>query len=102
VHPKDDDPELGTRGTRRVLSREAAATLRTARKRSGESAVVVAEAAGISRKHLLRLEQGERCPSTVVARALADHLRLDPDTADALMAEAVPDAGRSRTLWAAS
>lgn len=102
MHPKDDTPDLATRGPRRVLSPEAAATLRAARKRSGESAAVVAEAVGISRAHVLRLEQGERCPSTVVARALADHLRLPVDTADALVAEAVPDAGRSRTVWAAS
>lgn len=102
MHPKDDDPDLATRGHRRVLSPDAAATLRAARKRSGKSAAVVAEAAGIGVSHLLRLEQGERRPSTVVARALADHLRMDPDAADALMAEAVPDAGRSRTLWAAS
>lgn len=79
-----------------------AATLRAARKKRSESAAVVAACVGIGRSHLLRLEEGERCPSTVVARALADHYRLDPDAANALMAEAVPDAGRSRTVWAAS
>jgi transcriptional regulator with XRE-family HTH domain len=101
VHPQDDTPNLATRGPRRVLKPDVATALRAARKRRGESAAVVARVVGVSRAHVLRLEQGERCPSTVVARALADHLRLDPDAADALMAEAVPDAGRSRTLWAA-
>lgn len=100
MHPKDDTPDLATRGPGRVLRPDVAAALRAARKRSGESAAVVAEAVGVSRAHVLRLEEGERCPSTVVARALADHLRMDPDAADALMAEAVPDAGRSRTVWA--
>lgn len=100
MHPQDDTPNLATRGHRRVLSPEAAATLRAARKRSGESAAAVAKAVGVSRAHVLRVEQGARCPSTVVARALADHLRLDPDAADALVAEAAPDAGRSRTVWA--
>lgn len=102
--PKEPAPLLATHGrgafTRRALSPGVGAELRAARRRAGWSSLVAAERVGISGTYLRALERGERCPSTITARALIDALRLPPDLAADLMAEAVPDAGQSRTVWA--
>ena len=82
--------------TRRALPAEIGAMLRAARHRAGLSSRRAAARAGISRGHLLDSESGRRCPSVVVADALADALELtDAERAD-LAAAAVPDAGFSR------
>ena len=57
---------------------------------------MVAYRVGISKRHLYGLEVGYRAPSKVVARRLWMVLDLPMDEAQALLAEAVGDAGLSR------
>lgn len=80
---------------RHYLSPTAARELRNARRRLGMSQRAAARATGVSQGHVAHLELCQRAPSIDVARALVAGLRLGPGPAAVLMAEAVPDAGRS-------
>jgi DNA-binding XRE family transcriptional regulator len=82
----------------RFLDPVVASALREARVRLG-SQHRVARQLGISRSFLIDLERGRRRPSVAIAQLLIDGLRLDSEVADALLAAAVPDAGRSRPGW---
>jgi len=90
-------PERAAHGAQRrhYLSASAAAELRNARRRQGLSLRALEARTGIAYGYLGMLERGQRAPSVEVARLLAPALRLEPDAAARLMAEAVPDAGRS-------
>jgi len=97
-------PERAARGARpgarqddarHYLSASAAAELRNARRRQGLSLRALEARTGISFGYLGMLERGQRAPSVEVAQALVAGLRMAPDAAARLMAEAVPDAGRS-------
>lgn len=81
---------------RRHLSPAVGASLRRARQRQARTAEVTARSAGISLAFLRALERGDRAPSLHTARALIVTLDLSLDEAQALVDEAVPDAGRSR------
>lgn len=69
--------------------------LRAARERAGLGVRETARRVGIAHTHLLGMEAGRRCPSAIVANALATVLDLDPDERALLATAAVPDAGRS-------
>lgn len=69
--------------------------LRAARERAGLGVRETARRAGIAHTHLLGMETGHRCPSVIVADALAAVLDLDPNERTLLATAAVPDAGRS-------
>jgi len=81
---------------RRTLPAELGDALLGARLDRGWSARHAADVIGISHTMLIRLERGERCPSTRVACALVFVLGLSDRVADSLMSVAVrrgPDGG---------
>jgi transcriptional regulator with XRE-family HTH domain len=96
-HPESDMTQrrVWRKGERHALAPELAAALRRARKARFRTVGAAARAAGMSRSHLSRMENGTRCPSTVIAWALIDRLGLEPGLALELLAVARPDAGRS-------
>lgn len=69
--------------------------LRTAREELGLSQGQVAAAVGVRPDYVSKLERGLRCPSALVADALAVLLDLDAAATELLAAAAVDDAGRS-------
>lgn len=78
---------------RHVLPADLAAELRVARLRLGLGLRQLERLICISRGYLSRLERGERCPSVVVAEALAVSLKLDSSVRARLLELARPDAG---------
>lgn len=68
------------------------------RRRAGLSARVAATRTGVHRRYLLRIEAGERCPSALVAGALADVLDLTADERALLADAALPGVGYSHPL----
>ena len=72
--------------------------LADARHRAGLSARVAATRTGVHRRYLLRLEAAERCPSAVVAAALADVLGLTADERVLLADAALPGVGYGHPL----
>ena len=80
---------------RATLPTDLARRLREHRHRLELTYTEAAEQVGISRGYLANLEAGDRCPSVAVAELLADRLELDADLANALMAVARPQSGRS-------
>ncbi len=80
---------------RHYLTAAVARELRNARRRLGMSQRAAARTTGVSQGHIAHLELCQRAPSVDLARALVDGLRMEPGPAAMLMAEAVPDAGRS-------
>lgn len=68
--------------------------LNAARMRAGLRGREAARLAGIDPGYLVRLESGQRVPSTVVAEALATLFGLDEAERAVLFAAAVDDAGR--------
>ena len=50
---------------------------------------------GVQASYLHYLEHSQRCPSVAVAHQLIAVLRLEPELAERLLAEARSDAGRS-------
>jgi transcriptional regulator with XRE-family HTH domain len=81
---------------RRLLTPAVAAQLQAARRRQGRSVEDVARSADVSPSFVRKLEQGQRAPSLVTARALIVVLALPLDVAQALVEQSAPDAGRSR------
>jgi transcriptional regulator with XRE-family HTH domain len=81
---------------RRLLTPAVAAQLQAARRRQGRSVEDVARSADVSPSFVRKLEQGQRAPSLVTARALIVSLALPVDVAQALVEQSAPDAGRSR------
>jgi len=69
--------------------------LRRARLRLGLSYRQASQRAGVAHGHLCDLEHGRRAPSVAVAESIIFGYRLKPDVACRLLAEAIPDAGRS-------
>ncbi|MFI6856513.1 helix-turn-helix transcriptional regulator [Streptomyces sp. NPDC050416] len=76
--------------------------LRAARERAGLSQSQLGAATGIRRAYVHKLENSERCPSLVVAKALCGALTLSEDDANLLLSCAVDDAGRSHPARAAA
>lgn len=72
--------------------------LYAARMRAGLGLRPAARQAGISHSYLHRLEQGARCPSTIVAAELVRALNLAAEEAELLTGAAVPDHGRAHPL----
>lgn len=70
----------------------------TARLRAGLRGREGARLAGVSAGYLVDLEVGRSCPSTTVARALADAFAMTETERDVLVAAAVTDAGRDHPL----
>ena len=66
--------------SRHVLPPRVASDLHAARLASPWSLTSLAVAVGISRGHLIRIQNGTRAPSSIVAMRLVDALDLDPDT----------------------
>jgi transcriptional regulator with XRE-family HTH domain len=97
VDTKEQPTLLATPRNRRHLSADVGASLRRARRRQDGTTEATARRAGISATFLRALERGDRAPSLHTARALITTLDLSLDEAEALVAEAVPDAGRSRS-----
>lgn len=81
---------------RRLLTPAVAAHLRAARRRQGRSVEDVARDADVSPSFVRKLEQGQRAPSLVTARALIVSLAVPLDVAQTLVEQSAPDAGRSR------
>ncbi len=94
MHNATSPLRLGQR-ERHYLSPGVAAELRNARRKLGLSYRMAAGRTGVDAGTICKLEHCQRAPSVEVARALVDGLRLEGDVAAGLMAEAVPDAGRS-------
>ena len=65
---------------RHTLPPRVASDLRAARNASPWSLTGLAAVVGISRGHLIRIQNGTRAPSLIVAMRLVDALDLDPDT----------------------
>ncbi|MEU7384939.1 helix-turn-helix transcriptional regulator [Streptomyces sp. NPDC042207] len=80
---------------RRTPPKALGPLLRAARVRAGLSQGEAARRAGIRQPYLSAIEAGQRTPSTVVAEALADTLRLTLPECRQVYAAAVTDAGRS-------
>ena len=59
---------------------QVARDFRAARLASAWSLTSLAAVVGISRGHLIRIQNGTRAPSSTVAMRLVDTLDLDPDT----------------------
>jgi transcriptional regulator with XRE-family HTH domain len=72
--------------------------IRTARMRAGLRGREGARLAGISPGFLCDLEVGRSCPSTSVARALAEAFKMTEAEREPLLAAAVSDAGRDHPL----
>lgn len=72
--------------------------LSAARMRAGLGLRQAARLIGISHTYLYRLEQGARCPSTVVAEELIRALNLAGEEAELLAGTAVADHGRAHPL----
>ncbi len=85
---------LGNAGRAEGLDPFTALALHRARTVRGWSYRQAARRLGVSAGHLHHLDHGHRLPSATVARALIDGYRLTADVAAALLAQAVPDAGR--------
>jgi len=81
---------------RSVLPPHLAELLRRQRRRLGWSVADAVAWTGLSRQMIQFLEKGERCPSVATAELLAGVYKLSAAETDALLAAAVPDAGRSR------
>ena len=81
---------------RHVLPPHLAELLGRQRRRLGWSVRDAVAWTGLSRQMIQFLERGERCPSVATAEILAAVYRLSMAEGDALLAVAVPDAGRSR------
>jgi transcriptional regulator with XRE-family HTH domain len=64
---------------RHTLPPQVASDLRAARNASQWSLTSLAAVVGISRGHLIRIQNGTRAPSSIVAIRLVDALGLDPD-----------------------
>lgn len=94
---EDGDAQPRAFRVRRTPPAAVGAMLRAARERAGLSVRQAARLAGIAHTHLLGMEAGRRCPSVIVADAIAAVLDLDPDERALLASAAVHDAGRSRT-----
>lgn len=83
---------------RHTLPPRIAKDLRAARNASPWSLTDLAAEVGISRGHLIRIQNGSRAPSSTVAMRLVDTLDLDPDHgvgAD-LIRHSVPGVGHDR------
>ena len=65
---------------RHTLPPQVARNFRAARLASQWSLTSLAAEVGISRGHLIRIQNGTRAPSSIVAMRLVDALDLDPDT----------------------
>ena len=81
---------------RSVFPPHLAELLGRQRRRLGWSVHDAVVRTGLSRQMIQFLERGERCPSVATAEMLAAVYRLSMAEGDALLAVAVPDAGRSR------
>ena len=66
--------------SRHTLPLRVAKDLRAARLASPWSLTSLAVEVGISRGHLIRIQNGTRAPSSIVAIRLVDALDLNPDT----------------------
>lgn len=80
---------------RRTPPRGLGRVLRLARERAGLSQGALAAEVGVRPDFISKLERSERCPSALVADALAVVLDLDAAATELLAAAAVDDAGRS-------
>ncbi len=83
-------------GPRHVLPPHLAELLARQRRHLGWSVRDAVAWTGLSRQMINALERGNRCPSVATAEMLAAVYRLSMAEGDALLAVAVPDAGRSR------
>jgi len=82
-------------GNRHYLSPDVARELRDARRKLGMSQRNAARATGVSQGHIAHLERCQRAPSVETAHTLIGGLKMDAGAAARLLAESVPDAGRS-------
>ena len=64
---------------RHTLPTQVAKDLQSARAASRWSLTTLAAEVGISRGHLIRIQNGTRAPSSTVAMQLVDALDLDPE-----------------------
>lgn len=90
----DSEPLYALR-QRRTPPSDVGPMLRAARARAALSLRETARRVGIAHTHLFGIEAGRRCPSVIVADAIAAVLDLDPDERALLATAAVTDAGRS-------
>ncbi len=83
---------------RHALPPQVARDLRAARNASPWSLTSLAAVVGISRGHLIRIQNGTRAPSSIVAIRLVDALGLDPDCGPgaALIRHSVSGVGHDR------
>lgn len=81
-------------GERRLPPPDLGPLLRRARLRSGLGLREAARRIGTGHGYLGALEAGTRCPSTTIARALAEVLELSPVELAVLTDAAVDDRGR--------
>lgn len=92
----DGHPRLvWVEGNRHHLSPAAARELRDARRKLGLSQRNAARATGVSQGFLGHLERSGRAPSVETARMLISGLKMTAGAAARLLADSVPDAGRS-------
>ncbi len=94
MHNASSPPRHGQRG-RHYLSPTAAAQLRNARRKLELSYRAAGRRTGVDAGMICKLEHCQRAPSVEAAQAVIDGLRLEGDAAAGMLAEAVPDAGRS-------
>lgn len=98
-HPSTPPNTHGPVGTTYVsaatLPADVAATLRRARERLGWSIRRAGRELGTPHTTVLRLEKGERAPSTAMAEEIARVYQLDWVVADRLHAVSLPGVGRS-------
>ncbi|WP_455361995.1 helix-turn-helix transcriptional regulator [Streptomyces sp. SYSU K21746] len=80
---------------RRTPPAELGPMLRQARERAQLTQAKAAEAVGVQRPYISKLEDSSRCPSRVVALRLVDILALGEHDAALLLGATVEDAGRS-------
>lgn len=88
----------GVRGRhrpRRIVTDDVAVMLAQARLAQGWSFRAAARQAGCSAGMIVHLEQAQRAPSVVLARSLIGAYQLGDQDASLLLAQAVPDAGKS-------
>lgn len=104
-HPRREDRLMGRASEPRVvwedwprhlLAPHLAELLGRQRRRLGWSVADAVARTGLSRQMIQFLERGERCPSVATAEMLAAVYKFSAAETDALLAVAVPDAGRSR------
>lgn len=87
---------------RRTPPPELGPMLAAARLRAGYRGRECARLVGIDHSYLIRLESGQRVPSTTVAHALIQTLALDSEASATLLAAAVEGVGRGHPWKARS